>query len=64
MKKDKIDKVTYLTVLPVELGFGDYEYMVKTPTDDTMYFNCKKKAQAFINFYKRYQEKSNEKVTN
>ena len=56
-------KITVLTVLPIpEAGFGDYNYFVETPQNDVMYFNDKKQARSFIEFYKQYQEKKNAKV--
>jgi hypothetical protein len=56
-------KVTVLTVLPVpEMGFAEYNYFVETPEHDVLYFNDKKEARQFIEFYKQYQEKKNAKV--
>ena len=60
-------KKTLLTALPVpEMGFAEYSYFVETPEGDVMYFAEKKKAKAFIDFYKSYtqqlKERKNEQV--
>ena len=51
-------KITVLTVLPVpEMGFAEFNYFVETPEHDVMYFNDKKEARQFIEFYKQYPHK-------
>lgn len=54
-----------LTVMPIpEVLFSEYQYFVETPEGEVLYFSEKKQARSFIEFYKSYQEKRNEKVTN
>jgi hypothetical protein len=44
-----------------ELGFAEYQYFVETPEGEFLYFNNKKQAIDFIEFYHQYQEKNNAK---
>lgn len=55
-------KKQILKVFPIsELGFGDYQYFVETPENEFFYFNNKKQANEFIEFYRQYTEKRNAK---
>jgi hypothetical protein len=40
-----------------EFGFGDYNYYVQTPENETLYFRTKSEAKSFIEFYKTYTTK-------
>jgi hypothetical protein len=45
-----------------EFGFGDYQYYVITPEDETFYFRTREEAKGFIDFYKLMEKRKNEKV--
>lgn len=57
-------KKQILKVCPVAELFGDYSYFVETPEGEFFYFQTKKQARDFIDFYNQYQEKRNGKNPN
>jgi hypothetical protein len=56
-------KKLILNPMPIsDYSCGPYNYFVETPEGEVMYFENKKKAKEFIEFYKTYTEKRKQKV--